>query len=91
MHVGMDLAEAGALGDRANPAVGGAPVEAAAVVAEQDRPGRPLADGQVDGARRPRHERDHGRLVALADDAQGAVASLEAEVLDVGPARLAHP
>jgi hypothetical protein len=86
-HVRVDCADAGPLGDRAHPAVGGAPVEAAAVVAGQDRPRRPLADGQVDGPGRPGHQRDHGGLVALADDAQGPVASLEAEVLDVGRAR----
>ena len=71
--------------------MGGAPVKTAAVVAEQDRTRCPLADGQVDGAGRPRHQRDHGGLVALADDAQDAVAPLEAKVLDVGQARLTHP
>lgn len=34
---------------------------------------------------------DHSGLVALADDAQGAMPPLEAEVLDVGRARLAPP
>ena len=88
---GWTVADSGPLGDRAHPAVGGAPVEPAAVVAEQDRPRRPFADGQVDRPGRPGHQRDDGRLVALADDAQGAVAPLEAEVLDVGRARLADP
>jgi hypothetical protein len=51
----------------------------------------PLADGQVDGASRSRHQRDQGGLVALADDAQGPMAPLESEVLDVGRARLTDP
>jgi hypothetical protein len=37
------------------------------------------------------HERDGGGPVALAEDAQGAVASFEAKILDVGGARLADP
>jgi hypothetical protein len=65
-------------------------VEAAAVVAKLYRTGRPLADGQVDGRRRRRHQRDHGELVALAGAAQGSVAPLETEVLDVGRARLTN-
>jgi hypothetical protein len=90
-HVRVDRADSGSLGDRADPAVSGAPVEATAVVAEQDGARRPLADGQVDGAGRPRHQRDDRRFAALADDAQDAVAPLETEVLDVGPARLGDP
>jgi hypothetical protein len=49
------------------------------------------ADGTVDRACRSREERDHRRLVALADDPQRPVSSLEAEVFNVGGARLAHP
>lgn len=90
-HVGMDVAKSGPLGDRADPAVGGAPVQALAIASQQDRAGAALADGQVDGPGGARHERDDGRLVALADDAECAVAPLEAQVLDVGGARLAHP
>jgi hypothetical protein len=87
----VHLADAGALGNGAHPAVCRPPIQAAAVVAEQDRTGRAFADGQVDCPRRPGYERDHGRLVALADDAKGSVAPLETEVLDVGRARLADP
>jgi len=43
-HVGVDLAEAGPLGDGAHPSVGGAPVEAAAVVPEKHRTRCPLGD-----------------------------------------------
>lgn len=77
----MDLAEPGAPSDRAHPPVGGATVEPTAIVAEQDRARGPLADGQIDGSSRSGHERNHGRLVALASEPQRAVASLEAEIL----------
>jgi hypothetical protein len=46
--------------------------------------------GGVDRTGSSRHQRDQRWLVALAEDAQGAVSSLEAKVLDVGPARLRH-
>ena len=57
------------------------------VLAAQDRAFVPFADGQVDGWCRPRDERDDGGLVALAEDAQRAMAAFDAEVLDVGGAR----
>jgi hypothetical protein len=71
--------------------VGGAPVEPAAVVAEQDRPSGTFPDGQVDRPGDPRHQGYDCRPVALADDAECPVTPLEAEVLDVGRARLADP
>jgi hypothetical protein len=49
-----------------------------------------FADRQVDRARGSRYERDGGGLIALADDVQRPVSSLEPEVLDVGGARFAH-
>jgi len=53
-----------------------------------EQPPRPTVR-QIDGARHSWNERDHCRLVALADDAQGPVASVEAEVLDIGGTGLA--
>ena len=46
--------------------------------------------GEVDRTGSPRHQRDKRWLVALAEDAQRAVPSLEAKILDVGAARLRH-
>jgi len=89
-HVGVDAAEPGAAADRVDPRVGGAAVEALAVTASLDRPVEVFADVEVDGAGRSRDERDRRRLVALADDPQGSVASFEPEVLDVGGAGFAH-
>jgi hypothetical protein len=71
--------------------VGGAPVEALPVSPAQDRPFEAFTDGEVDGSRRAGHERDGGGLAALAEDAQCSVTALEAQVLDVGGARLADP
>ena len=68
-HVGMDDAEAGPPPDRADPAVCRPPVESLAVVAMQDRSLTSLAEGKVDRPGHPGHQRDHGRLVALPDDA----------------------
>jgi hypothetical protein len=70
--------------DRADPAVGGTPVEALTVVTDQNRSFSPFTDGEVDGSRGARHQRDQGGLVALPDDPQYPVASLEGHVLDVG-------
>ena len=55
------------------------------------RAGRALADSQVDRACGARHMGDDGWLVTLPDDPEGAVASFEPEVLNIGGARLAHP
>ena len=87
----MDDPEAGSLADGAHPAVCGASVESLTIVAMQDRSLASLAQGKFD---RPGHsgdQRGHGRLVALPDGAQGAMASVEAEVLGVGRTGLAHP
>ena len=89
-HVRVHRAEAGPLADGPNPAVRGPTVEPFAVTAAEDRAFAPFADGQVDGSCRPRDERNGGGLVALADDVQRAMAASDAEVLDVGGARLAH-
>ena len=76
-HVRVHRAEPGALADGPNPAVRGAPVEAFAVTAAQDRAFAAFADGQVDGSRCSRDERDGGGLVALAEDAQRAMAAFD--------------
>lgn len=68
----------------------GAPVEPLVVTAAQDQTLAVFADGDVDGSCRPRDERNGGGLVALAEDAQRAMAAFDGEVLDVGGARLAH-
>jgi hypothetical protein len=86
---GCTLPRSGTLPGRANPPVGGAPVEALAVTAEQDGTLVALADGQVDRAGGSGYERHGGGFVALAHDPQCAMAALEAEVLDVGGTGLA--
>jgi hypothetical protein len=88
-HVGMDNPEAGPLADGADPTVCGASVESLTVVAVQDRPFASFAEG--DGPGHSGDQGNHGRLVALADDAQGAMAPVEAEVLGIGGTGLAHP
>jgi hypothetical protein len=44
-HMGVHGAEPGTLADRADPAMGGSPVEALAVTAPQDRPCVAFTDG----------------------------------------------
>src|ERR687892_1153472 len=88
-HVRVHGAEPGTLADRADPPVGGSPVEAVAVTASQDRSVVAFTDGQVDRPSGPGYERRCGGLVALADDPQRAMASFDAEVLDVRGAGLA--
>jgi len=85
-HVRVNGTEAGALRDRPDPPVGGAPVEALAVSAAQDRSFAAFADGEVDCPGCPGDVRDDGRLVAFAEDPQRPVAPIEAKVLDVGGA-----
>ncbi len=68
----------------------GAAVEALAVMAADDGAFVAFTHGEVDRTGSPRHQRDERWLVALAEDAQRAVPSLEAKILDVGPARLRH-
>ena len=65
--------------------------ETLSIVAEQDRSFTAFADREVDGAGGSWDERDHGGLVALAKDAESAVAPVEAEITDVGVACLADP
>ena len=68
----------------------GAAVEALAVVRADDGAFVAFTHGEVDRTGSPRHQRDERWLVALAEDAQRAVPSLEAKIHDVGPARFRH-
>ncbi len=79
--------EGGPLANRVHPAMCGSPVQSLAITAAKDRPVAALTDGEVDGPSHSGNERNECRLVALADDPQGAVATLEPKVLDVGTAR----
>ncbi len=90
-HVRVNAAEPSALADRTDPAMGGSTIEPLALASSQDRPLVALADSQVDGASGSRHERDSRRLVALPDDPQRSMASLNSEIFDVGGACFAHP
>ena len=89
--MGMDHSEPGLFADGADPAVGRASVESLTVVAVQDRTLAALAEHEVDGAGYPWDEGDHRGLVALADDAERPVTTVEAQVLRVGRTGLAHP
>ena len=60
-HVRVHGTEPGALADRTDPAMRGAPVEALAVTAPQDRAFVAFTDGQVDRPRGSGHERDRSR------------------------------
>ena len=83
-HVRMDVTEPGPFADRAHPAVGGSPVQALPVAAQQDRPLDTLTDGEVDGARGAQRGRDRCGLVVFADDPRGPVSVFEGKALDVG-------
>ena len=87
-HVGVYRSKPGALADRAHPPMGGATLETLPIPASKDRSFVAFADGEVDGAGGPRNDGDDGRLVALAEYPQRSMSSLEAEILDVGRARL---
>jgi hypothetical protein len=87
---GVDLPDPSSFANRADPAVGGAPVEALTVVPQQDRSVSPFADGEIKCARRARDQGNEGGFVALADDPQHPMASLESHIVDVGLAGFAH-
>ena len=87
----MDVSEAGPLADRFDPAMRRPAVEPLTVMAEQDPTVTSFSDRKVHGACGAWHERDDGRLAALAEDPQRAMPAIEAEISDVGIARLADP
>jgi hypothetical protein len=87
----VDVSKPGALADRLDPSMSSPAIEAVSVVADEDRSLASFADREVDGAGGSWDEGDHGGLVALAKDPQRAMASVEAEVADVGVACLTNP
>jgi hypothetical protein len=87
----VDLPDTSTFAYRADPAVGGAPVEALTVVTQQYRSVEPFTDGEVNRSGRARDQGNEGGLVALAHDPQHPMAPLEGHVLDVGVAGFAYP
>ncbi len=75
-------------GDPADDAGGPVAVKALSRPREKDGTGHPLPGGQVDGPRHPGRQGDEGELGTLAQDGDGAVAPLGAQVLDVDATRL---
>src|SRR3954452_5606230 len=59
-HVRMDQAQPGSFPDRPHPTMSRTAIEAAAVMAEQDRSLVPFPDGGVNRTADPRYERDRG-------------------------------
>ena len=59
-------------------------IQPLATTSEEDRTVGPFADSQVDRSGYPGCEGDGEDLAALADDGEGAMPALEAEILDVG-------
>ena len=90
-HVGMDDPEPSLLSDRADPAMGGPAIKASAVLPPENGTLGAFPDDQVDGPSRSRDERDHGWLVSFTQDPECPVPTIEGDVLDVRPARLAYP
>jgi hypothetical protein len=58
---------------------------------QQDRTGQALAGGQVNGPTDPGRQGDERQLGSLAQDGDGTVAALGAQVLDVDATRLRDP
>ena len=85
------LGDPRAAGDPADYSRGAVAVESLPVDCGEERSFGALADGQVDGAGGARGERDGDDLAALAGDDQGAVAALQAQVLDIGARGLRDP
>jgi len=71
--------------------VGGSPIQSRSVLPTQDCALGALANGQINGANSPRHQRDHRWLASLSHDPQGPVPLGEGEILDVGSTCLTDP
>jgi hypothetical protein len=71
--------------------VGGVAVHPPALGAQEDRPGGPLGDVEVEGTGCPRRQGDDDVLSALAHDLEGPVTTLEVEAIDVGTKRFRNP
>ena len=90
-HVRMHQPEPCPFADGADPPVGRAPIEALAVMANQNRALSSFPDGEVDRTGGAENERDEGRFVAVANDPQHPVTPLEGHFFNVGLAGLAGP
>ncbi len=69
---------------------GAVPVQPPSVGGEEDGPVTPFPGGQVDRPGGARRERNGDDLAALADDRQGPVPALQAQMLDIGASSLGH-
>jgi hypothetical protein len=85
------FADPGAAGHPADDPGGAVPVQPPPVRGEEQRSFGPLAGRQVDRPGGARRERDGDDLAAFAGDDQGAVAALQAQVLDVRAGGLRDP
>ena len=77
------LVHSGASGDAAHDPARAVAVHSLTVRAQEDRSVEPFTDREVDRAGGTRGERDGDDLAALAQHGQGAVATFEAEFVDV--------
>jgi hypothetical protein len=84
------LVDASFAGESTHDPPGSVAVQPLAVAAQKDRAVDPFTDGQVDRASGPGREGDGDDLAALAQHGERAVASLEAECVDIGAERLGH-
>jgi len=78
-------------GDPVDDPPGAVPVQKITAGCSEDRSLAPFADRQVDRTRRPRGERDHHALAALAGNRQRPMAALGTEHLNVGSGGLRDP
>ncbi len=85
------LGDPGPAGEALHGAIGGVAVHPPALGPEEDRPGRPLADVEVEGPGCARREGDGDVLSALAHDLEGPVPALEVEAVDVGAEGFGDP
>ncbi len=90
-HVRVDVTQSSAPSDGAHRAMGGAPIQALPRGTAEDRSFGPFAHGQVDHPGGTRHDGDDCGLGALDHDPKGPVPSIDAQVLEVRTAGLAHP
>ena len=81
------LGDPGVAGNPPDDPGGAVAVQPPPVRSDEQRPFGALAERQLDRPGGSRGKRDGDHLAALAGDDQGAVAALEAEMLDVGAGR----
>jgi hypothetical protein len=85
------LGDPGAARDLAGDPPGAVPVQATPVSGEQDRAAAAFAGNMVDRPGGARSERDGDDLAAFAGNRQGPVATLQAQVLDIGAGGFRDP